>query len=55
MTSGLAAYGLWEVTDCQIHGVRGLVAKEGDLCLVGRDDDGNDSCARFVSFDSVLL
>lgn len=52
---GFASDILRKITDGNVNWIRSLVPEQGDLCLVGRDDDGNDSCARFVGFDSVLL
>lgn len=46
--SGLAADILRKVADGHVDGICTLVSEEGELCLIRRDDDRNDCCARLL-------
>lgn len=47
-TRWLAADFLRYVSDGEIHRVCGLSSKDGQLRLVSRNDEGNDSCSRLL-------
>ena len=52
--SGLPADVLGKVSYREIYGICCLAAKDGELCLVGRDDNGNNRRARLVFLELFL-
>lgn len=51
----LAADILWQVAEGHVHRVGTLVADEGELCLVGGDDDGDHGRARLLLLECALI